>query len=245
MTSQELTAALRERLGQFKNQPAVNAVGSVISSADGIATVSDMTGVRSGELISFASGAYGIAMNLEENKVGVAVFYGHAGICSGESAAGTGRVMEMPCGRAMLGRVVNPLGAPIDGKGEIKCAAYRPIEFPAPGIIERGPVNRRLETGILAIDSMIPIGRGQRELIIGDREIGKTSIAVDTILNQKGKGMVCIYVAIGQQAQRVARTVQTLQKNGAMEYTTVVCASASDTASMQYICPYAACALGE
>ena len=245
MTSQELTAALRERLGQFKNQPAVNAVGSVISSADGIATVSDMTGVRSGELISFASGAYGIAMNLEENKVGVAVFYGHAGICSGESAAGTGRVMEMPCGRAMLGRVVNPLGAPLDGKGEIKCAAYRPIEFPAPGIIERGPVNRRLETGILAIDSMIPIGRGQRELIIGDREIGKTSIAVDTILNQKGKGMVCIYVAIGQQAQRVARTVQTLQKNGAMEYTTVVCASASDTASMQYICPYAACALGE
>ena len=245
MTTQDLTAALRERLSQFKSEPAVNAIGSVISSGDGIAEVSDMTGVKNGELISFASGAFGLAMNLAQDSVGVAVFSGHADIRSGETAAGTGRIMEMPCGKAMLGRVVNPLGAPLDGRGEIKCSAYRPIECPAPGIIDRGPVARPLQTGILSIDSMIPIGRGQRELIIGDRQIGKTAIAVDTILNQKDKQVVCIYVAIGQKASKVAQLEQLLRREGAMEYTTIVCATASDNASMQYICPYSACALGE
>lgn len=245
MTNNELTVALRQRLEQFKSEPAVNAIGSVLSSSDGIAEVSDMAGVKNGELITFASGAFGIAMNLEQDRVGVAVFSGHADIRSGETAAGTGRVMEMPCGRAMLGRVVNPLGAPIDGKGEIKCSAFRPIETPAPGIIDRAPVSRPLQTGILAIDSMVPIGRGQRELIIGDRQIGKTAIAVDTILNQKGKNTICIYVAIGQKASKVAGLERLLRERGAMEYTTIVCATASDNASMQYICPYAACALGE
>ncbi len=245
ITNDELTVALRQRLEQFKSQPAINAIGSVLTSGDGIAEVSDMAGVKNGELITFASGAFGIAMNLEKDRVGVAVFSGHADIRSGETAAGTGRVMEMPCGRAMLGRVVNPLGTPIDGRGEIKCSAFRPIETPAPGIIDRAPVSRPLQTGILAIDSMVPIGRGQRELIIGDRQIGKTAIAVDTILNQKGKNTVCIYVAIGQKASKVASLERMLRDNGAMEYTTIVCASASDNASMQYICPYAACALGE
>ena len=245
ITNDELTVALRQRLEQFKSQPAINAIGTVIASGDGIAEVSDMAGVKSGELITFASGGFGIAMNLEAEKVGVAVFSGHADIRSGETAAGTGRIMEMPCGKAMLGRVVNPLGAPIDGRGEIRCAAYRPIETPAPGIIDRAPVNRPLQTGIMAIDSMVPIGRGQRELIIGDRQIGKTAIAVDTILNQKGKNVICIYVAIGQKASKVASLEKLLRDRGAMEYTTIVCATASDNASMQYICPYAACALGE
>lgn len=226
-------------------QPIKNAIGRVLASADGIAEISDMAGVKMGELISFQSGAYGIAMNLEKDYVGAAVFSGHENIESGEAACGTGRIMEVPVGKALLGRVVNPMGLPIDGKGEIRCTSHRPIEAPAPGIIERGPVNRPMQTGILSIDSMTPIGRGQRELLIGDRQIGKTAIAVDTILNQKDKDVICIYVAIGQKASKVAELEQLLRSKGAMDYTVIVCASASDSASMQYICPYAGCAIGE
>lgn len=245
MSEQDLAGALRERLRSFTIVPSRNAIGRVLSCSDGIAEVSDMAGVKNGELISFACGAYGIAMTLEKNYVGVAVFSGHSAIQSGEMAYGTGRVMEIPCGKAMLGRVINPLGSPVDGLGEIKCTTYRPIEAPAPGIIERSAVNRPVQTGILAIDAMVPIGRGQRELIIGDRQIGKTAIAIDTILNQRDKNMICIYVAIGQKASTVAEIEQTLRKNGAMDYSVIVCATASDNASMQYICPYAGCALGE
>lgn len=241
----EMLEQPRRRPIALQYQPVKNAIGRVLASSDGIVEISDMAGVKMGELINFESGAYGIAMNLEKNYVGAAVFSGHENIESGEAACGTGRIMEVPVGKALLGRVVNPMGLPIDGRGEIHCSARRPIEAPAPGIIERGPVNRPMQTGILSIDSMTPIGRGQRELLIGDRQIGKTAIAVDTILNQKDKDMICIYVAIGQKASKVAELEQLLRSKGAMDYTVIVCASASDNASMQYICPYAGCAIGE
>ena len=241
----EIIGAPRRKLNALSFQPVKNAIGRVISSADGIVEVSDMSGVRMGELINFHSGAYGIAMNLEKDYIGVAVFSGDENIESGEVAYGTGKIMEVPVGKGLLGRVVNPMGIPIDGRGEILCSNHMPIEAPAPGIIERAPVNRPMQTGILSIDAMTPIGRGQRELIIGDRQIGKTAIAVDTILNQKDKDMVCIYVAIGQKASKVAELEQLLRSRGAMDYTVIVCASASDNASMQYICPYAGCAMGE
>ena len=241
----EMLEQPRRRPIALQYQPVKNAIGRVLASSDGIVEISDMAGVKMGELISFESGAYGIAMNLEKNYVGAAVFSGHENIESGEAACGTGRIMEVPVGKALLGRVVNPMGMPIDGRGEIHCSARRPIEAPAPGIIERGSVNRPMQTGILSIDSMTPIGRGQRELLIGDRQIGKTAIAVDTILNQKDKDMICIYVAIGQKASKVAELEQLLRSKGAMDYTVIVCASASDNASMQYICPYAGCAIGE
>mgnify|MGYP001851891102 FL=1 len=235
----------RRRLNALSFQPVKNAIGRVISSSDGIVEVSDMAGVKMGELINFHSGAYGIAMNLEKDYIGVAVFSGDTGIESGEVPYGTGKIMEVPVGKGLLGRVVNPMGIPIDGRGEIISSGHMPIEAPAPGIIERGPVNRPMQTGILSIDAMTPIGRGQRELIIGDRQIGKTAIAIDTILNQKDKDMVCIYVAIGQKASKVAEIEQLLRAKGAMDYTVIVCATASDNASMQYICPYAGCAIGE
>ena len=184
-------------------------------------------------------------MILEKDYIVVAVFSGDTGIESGEVAYGTGKIMEVPVGKGLLGRVVNPMGIPIDGRGEIISSGHMPIEAPAPGIIERGPVNRPMQTGILSIDAMTPIGRGQRELIIGDRQIGKTAIAIDTIRNQKDKDMVCIYVAIGQKASKVAEIEQLLRAKGAMDYTVIVCATASDNASMQYICPYAGCAIGE
>ena len=241
----EIIGAPRRRLNGLSFQPVKNAIGRVISSSDGIVEVSDMSGVRMGELINFHSGAYGIAMNLEKDYIGVAVFSGDDAIESGEVAYGTGRIMEVPVGKGLLGRVVNPMGIPIDGRGEIISSGHMPIEAPAPGIIERGAVNRPMQTGILSIDAMIPIGRGQRELIIGDRQIGKTAIAIDTILNQKDKDMICIYVAIGQKASKVAELEQLLRSKGAMDYTVIVCATASDNASMQYICPYAGCAIGE
>jgi len=243
--SEVIAGVLREKLSTADATGGTNAAGHLMSSGDGIAFVSDMTGVKSGELVTFSSGAQGIAINLESDRVGIAVLYGNEKIQSQELAIGTGKVLEIPVGDAMLGRVVNPLGEPIDGGQRIITGQSRPVEFGAPGIMERGSVNRTVETGILAIDAMIPIGRGQRELIIGDRQTGKSAIAIDTILNQKGKKLNCIYVAIGQKASKVAEIERKLRAAGAMEYTVIVCASASDSASMQYIAPYAGCAIGE
>ena len=220
-------------------------VGAVISVGDGIATVSGLDHVTYGEVVSFSSGAKGMVQDLKRDEVGCILFGDDAEICEGSSVHRTGKTAGIPVGEEFIGRVVNALGEPIDGRGEIQAAAYSPIESPAPGIIDRQPVNTPMETGILAIDSMFPIGRGQRELIIGDRQTGKTAIALDTILNQKGKNVVCIYVAIGQKASSVAQLVETLKKHGAMEYSIVVSAFASDTAPLQYIAPYAGCALGE
>lgn len=220
-------------------------IGTVLTVGDGIATVSGLENVVYGEILLFSSGIRGMAQDLRENEIGCILFGNDEEISEGSIVRRTGKTAGIPVGEEFIGRVVDALGTPIDGEGEISAEDYRPIENPAPGIIERQPVNTPLETGILAIDSMFPIGRGQRELIIGDRQTGKTAIAVDTILNQKGKDVICIYVAIGQKVSSVVQLVQNLKKRGAMEYTIVVNASASDSAPLQYIAPYAGCALGE
>lgn len=220
-------------------------VGIVLSVGDGIATVKGLDHVTYGEVVHFSSGAKGMVQDLKRDAVGCILFGDEEEISAGSSVQRTGKTAGIPVGEEFIGRVVNALGEPIDGKGEIQAVTYSPIESPAPGIIDRQPVNTPMETGILTIDSMFPIGRGQRELIIGDRQTGKTAIALDAILNQKGKDVVCIYVAIGQKASSVAQLVETLKKHGALEYSVVVCAFASDTAPLQYIAPYAGCALGE
>lgn len=244
-TEENLASVLLDRLAGFTPGPVGYARGRVLSCADGIVSLSDMDTVQASELVRFESGACGIVLNLEPGHVGVAVFADHDRIQSGEEAYGTGQVLRVPVGPDLLGRVINPLGMPLDARGPVHAAAYMPIEAPAHGIIERSAVNRPLETGILAIDSMVPIGRGQRELIIGDRQTGKTSIAIDAIINQKGKHCSCIYVAIGQKASKVAEIEQILRENQAMAYTAIVCATSADNASLQYICPYAAATLGE
>ncbi len=236
---------LKRTLQDWTPEAAALEVGAVLSVGDGIATVSGLDHVAYGEVVRFSSGAKGMVQDLKRGEVGCILFGDDAEICEGSAVYRTGKTAGVPVGEEFIGRVVNALGEPIDGKGEIRAAAYLPIESPAPGIIDRQPVNTPLETGILAIDSMFPIGRGQRELIIGDRQTGKTAIALDTILNQKGKNVVCIYVAIGQKASSVAQLVETLKKHGALEYSVVVSAFASDTAPLQYIAPYAGCALGE
>ncbi len=236
---------LKRTLQDWTPDAAAQEVGAVLSVGDGIATVSGLDHVAYGEVVRFSSGAKGMVQDLKRGEVGCILFGDDAEICEGSAVYRTGKTAGVPVGEEFIGRVVNALGEPIDGKGEIRAAAYLPIESPAPGIIDRQPVNTPLETGILAIDSMFPIGRGQRELIIGDRQTGKTAIALDTILNQKGKNVVCIYVAIGQKASSVAQLVETLKKHGALEYSVVVSAFASDTAPLQYIAPYAGCALGE
>lgn len=220
-------------------------VGKVSAVGDGIATVSGLENAAYGEILLFSSGVRGMVQDLREDRIGCILFGNDDDICEGSLVKRTGKTAGIPVGDGFLGRVVNALGAPIDGQGDIFSEEYRPIENPAPGIIDRQPVNTPLETGILAIDSMFPIGRGQRELIIGDRQTGKTAIAIDTVLNQKGKDVICIYVAVGQKASSVAQLVQDLKIRGAMEYTVVVNASASESAPMQYIAPYAGCALGE
>ena len=220
-------------------------VGTVLTVGDGIARVDGLSGAAYGEVLLFDGGVRGMVQDLSEESVGCILFDDDASICAGSTVRRTGRTAGVPVGEGFLGRVVNALGVPIDGGGEIRADGYRAVESPAPGIIDRKSVDTPLETGILCVDSMFPIGRGQRELIIGDRQTGKTAIAVDTILNQKGKNVVCIYVAIGQKASSVAQLTEMLRAAGALEYTTVVCASASDFASMQYIAPYAGCALGE
>ena len=241
----EISAVIKEQIKNYKNQLEISDFGTVIQVGDGIARVYGLENCMSGELLEFPGNTYGMAMNLEEDNVGVVIMGSDREIKEGDIVKPTGKVAEVPVGDAMMGRVVNALGQPIDGKGPIVSSESRPIEYPAPGVLQRKSVNQPLQTGIKAIDSMIPIGRGQRELIIGDRQTGKTAIAIDTILNQKGEDVICIYVAIGQKKSTVAQLVQNLEDKGAMDYTIVVSATASDVAPLQYIAPYAGCAIGE
>ena len=242
---EEITKIIRSQIKNYENKIEVSETGVVILVGDGIAKASGLDKCMAGELVEFPDGSFGMAQNLEEDTVSIVILGSDQGIKEGDTVKRTGRVVSVPVGEGLIGRVVNALGEPIDGKGAITAEGYRAIEMPAPGIIERQHVNRPLQTGIKAIDSMIPIGRGQRELIIGDRQTGKTTIATDTILNQKGKNCICIYVAIGQKRSTVAQVVDNLTAGGAMDYTIVVSATASELAPMQYIAPYAGCAMGE
>jgi len=242
---EEITKIIRSQIKNYENKIEVSETGVVILVGDGIAKASGLEKCMAGELVEFPDGSYGMAQNLEEDTVSIVILGSDQGIKEGDTVKRTGKVVSVPVGEKLIGRVVNALGEPIDGKGSIEAEAYRAIEMPAPGIIERQHVSRPLQTGIKAIDSMIPIGRGQRELIIGDRQTGKTTIATDTILNQKGKNCICIYVAIGQKRSTVAQVVDSLTAGGAMDYTIVVSATASELAPMQYIAPYAGCTMGE
>lgn len=242
---EEISAVIKEQIKNYKNKIDISDFGTVIQVGDGIARVYGLENCMASELLEFPGETYGMAMNLEEDNVGAVILGSDKEIREGDVVKPTGTVVEVPVGEEMLGRVVNALGQPIDGKGPIKSEGRRPIEYPAPGVLQRKSVHQPLQTGIKAIDSMIPIGRGQRELIIGDRQTGKTAIAVDTILNQKDEDVICIYVAIGQKASTVAQLMQTLENKGAMEYTIIVSATASDVAPLQYIAPYAGCAIAE
>ena len=242
---EEITKIIRSQIKNYENKLEESETGVVIVVGDGIATVSGLDNCMAGELLEFTNGSYGMAQNLNEDTVSAVILGTDQGIKEGDTVKRTGRVVSVPVGANLIGRVVNALGEPIDGKGAIEAEAFRPIEMPAPGIIDREPVNVPLQTGIKAIDSMIPIGRGQRELIIGDRQTGKTTIATDTIVNQKGKDVICIYVAIGQKRSTVAQIVNNLTLAGAMDYTIVVSATASELAPMQYIAPYTGCTMGE
>ena len=242
---EEISKIIRSQIENYENKMETSETGVVILVGDGIAKASGLDNCMAGELVEFPDGSYGMAQNLEENTVSIVILGSDQGIKEGDVVKRTGKVVSVPVGAKLIGRVVNALGEPIDGKGAIKADDYKAIESPAPGIIERQHVNRPLQTGIKAIDSMIPIGRGQRELIIGDRQTGKTTIATDTILNQKGKNVICIYVAIGQKRSTVAQLVENLTRNGAMDYTIVVSATASELAPMQYIAPYSGCTMGE
>ena len=242
---EEITKIIRSQIKNYENKLETSETGTVILVGDGIAKASGLEKCMAGELVEFPNGAYGMAQNLEEETVSIVILGDDNGIKEGDTVKRTGKVVSVPVGKNLIGRVVNALGEPIDGKGPIEAEGFRPIESPAEGIIQRKPVNVPLQTGIKAIDSMIPIGRGQRELIIGDRQTGKTTIATDTILNQKGKDVICIYVAIGQKRSTIAQLVNNLTLGGAMDYTIVVSATASELAPMQYIAPYAGCAMGE
>ena len=242
---EEISKIIRAQIKHYENTIQQSETGTIILVGDGIARASGLDNCMAGELVEFENGEFGMAQNLEENSVSIVMLGSDAGIKEGSVVKRTGKVVSVPVGEAMIGRVVNALGQPIDGRGPIETSEYRPIETKAPGIIGRQPVKQPLQTGIKAIDSMIPIGRGQRELIIGDRQTGKTVIATDTILNQKGKDVICIYVAIGQKRSTVANLVQTLSDGGAMDYTIVVSATASELSPLQYIAPYAGCAMGE
>ncbi len=242
---EEISSVIKEQMKRYAAQLQVADVGTVIQVADGIARIHGLENAMQGELLEFPGEVYGMVLNLEEDNVGAVLLGDHRNINEGDTVKTTGRVVEVPVGDAMLGRVVNALGQPIDGKGPIETDKFRQIERVASGVISRKSVDTPLQTGIKAIDSMIPIGRGQRELIIGDRQTGKTAIAIDTIINQKGQNVKCIYVAIGQKASTVATIVNTLEEFGAMSYTTVVASTASELAPLQYIAPYAGCAIGE
>ncbi len=241
----EITSIIKKEIQSYKQDLKVDEVGTVVEVGDGIARVFGLKNVMSGELVEFQNGIRGQAFNLEENSLGVVVLGEYKHIQEGFTVKRTGKIFEVPVGHEMLGRVVNPLGQPIDGKGPITTTKFRPVEIIAPGISKRYPVTEPLQTGIKAIDAMIPVGRGQRELIIGDRGTGKTAIAVDTIINQKETGVICVYVAIGQKASTVAGLVKRLEENGALPYSIIVAASASDPAPMQYIAPYSGCAMAE
>jgi F-type H+-transporting ATPase subunit alpha len=241
----DITAQLKTQIEAFETSLTVAEVGEVLELGDGIAHASGLANVRASELVEFDSGVLGIAFNLEIDQVGIIILGDYTQVEEGERVRATGRISSVPVGEALIGRVVNPLGQPIDGKGPIQTDRFRPIERIAPGVIERQNVDTPVQTGIKAIDTMIPIGRGQRELIIGDRQTGKTAIALDTIINQRGQDLICIYVAIGQKQAEIARVVATLEQYSAMEHTIVMVASAADSAALQYIAPYAGCAMGE
>jgi F-type H+-transporting ATPase subunit alpha len=241
----QITADIQKQIESYQPELGISDVGNVTDAGDGIARVSGLADVKSQELVQFENGVIGIAFNLEKDNVGVIIMGEYSEITEGMLVRSTGRIASVPVGDALVGRVVNALGLPIDGKGLIKTNNFRPIERIAPGVVERKDVDTPVQTGLKAIDSMIPLGRGQRELIIGDRQTGKTALALDTIINQKGKDLFCIYVAIGQKKAAVARTVATLERYGAMDYTTVVVAAADEPAALQYIAPYAGCAIGE
>lgn len=242
---QDVLPMIRQAIEDFEPIPKDEEVGTVLTVGDGIATISGLEDAEYGEILLFESGIKGMILDLKEDEIGCVIFGDESEITEGSIVRRTKKVAGIPVGEAFMGRVINALGEPVDGKGPIAQEDYYPIENPAPGIIDRQPVNRPMETGLLSIDSMFPIGRGQRELIIGDRQTGKTAIALDTILNQKGKGVVCIYVAIGQKASSVAQLAENLRKHGAMDYTIIVNATASDSATLQYIAPYSGCAMGE
>src|ERR671924_1121272 len=243
--AEEITKLIREQIGSYAVQVDVAEVGTVIAIGDGIARVHGVERAMAGEMIEFPHGVFGIALNLEEDSVGAVLLGEFKEIREGDPVKRTGRIISVPVGDEMLGRVVNALGQPIDGKGPIVTKQFLPIERLAPGVVDRQPVKEPLQTGLKAIDGMVPIGRGQRELIIGDRQTGKTAVAVDTIINQKGKDVICIYVAVGQKNSTVAQVIKTLENFGAMDYSIVVSATASDPAAMQYLAPYAGAAIGE
>jgi F-type H+-transporting ATPase subunit alpha len=241
----DITRIIREQLGAFTIDVDVAEVGAVVSVGDGIARVQGVDKTMAGEMLEFPNGLFGIALNLEEESVGTVLLGQAKDLKEGDQVKRTGRIMSVPVGDEMLGRVVNALGQPVDAKGPIATTKFSPIERIAPGVTDRQPVKDPLQTGLKAIDAMIPIGRGQRELIIGDRQTGKTAVAIDTIINQKGKDVICIYNAIGQKQSTIAQVVRTLEEYGAMEYSIVVAASASEPAPLLYISPYSACAIGE
>ena len=242
---EEISRIIRSQIKHYETKINQSETGTVTLIGDGIARAAGLDGCMAGELLEFPGGVYGMAQNLEESSVSIVMLGSEEGIREGDTVKRTGRVVSVPVGEALIGRVVDALGQPIDGKGPIDAVRFDPIEAPAPGILERKSVSVPLQTGIKAIDSMIPIGRGQRELIIGDRQTGKTAIATDTILNQKGKDVICIYVAIGQRRSTVAQLVGMLEAGGAMDYTIVVSATASELAPLQYIAPYSGCTMGE
>ncbi|MDR1179083.1 MAG: F0F1 ATP synthase subunit alpha [Spirochaetales bacterium] len=241
----DLTKVLQEQIKNWEGRPSTDSTGFVVQVGDSVATVYGLDKAIYGELVEFASGAIGIVLNLEESGVGCVLLSGENLVKDGEEVKGTGKVVSVPAGLPLIGRVVNPLGEPVDGKGPLNISEYRPVESPAPPVIERGSVNTPLQTGTLSVDAMIPIGRGQRELIIGDRQTGKTALAIDAVINQKGKNVYCIYCGIGQKSSSVAAIIKNLERFGAMDYTFVVLASASDSAALQYLAPYSACAMAE
>ncbi len=241
----EITSVIREEIAQYRSDIDVAEVGKVLEVGDGIARIHGLGNAMAGEMLEFENGAMGVVFNLEENSIGTVILGDYLGIREGDSVRGTGQLLSVPVGNQMIGRVVDPLGRPLDDRGTIETPSRWPLEYKAPGIAERQPVDEPLQTGIKAIDSMIPIGRGQRELIIGDRKTGKTAIGIDTIINQKGTGVICVYVAIGQKESTTAGVVEILRQNGAMDYTIVVAAGSSDPAPLQYIAPYAGCAMAE
>ncbi|MDF2522490.1 MAG: synthase subcomplex alpha subunit, partial [Clostridiales bacterium] len=242
---EEISSIIKQQIENYEVKSRSEDVGYVLQAGDGIARIYGLDKCMYGELLEFENGVYGMALSLEEENVGCVLLGDGEAIIEGTAVKSTGRTVEVPVGDALIGRVVNPLGIPLDGKGEIQTDKFRPIDFQAPGIVDRKSVSVPLQTGIMAIDSMIPIGRGQRELIIGDRQTGKTAIALDTIINQKGKDVICIYVAIGQKASTIAGIVNTFEEFGAMDYTIVVSSTASEMASVQYIAPYSGCAMAE
>src|SRR5471030_2283908 len=242
---EEITQILKSQLANFEKRLDISETGTVISVGDGVAKVYGLEKAMAGELVDFGGGVSGMVLNLEEESVGIAILGDDTLVKEGSTVKRTNKIVQVPVGEELLGRVVNALGQPIDGKGELKTKNFRKVEIKAPGIVDRQSVKEPLQTGIKAIDAMIPIGRGQRELIIGDRQTGKTAVAIDTIINQKGRGVFCIYVAIGQKQSTVAQVVDKLKKSGAMEYTIVVAANASDPAPLQFLAPYSGVSIGE